>query len=433
MAKRRIAPWKLAVGFVLVVVGGGWATLKYAEYRATNDAEAEASKLRKLGYPTTVSEFVARLPKQDDSNAASLYQQAIVTYESIGKPSTTLTDTTGKLDPALRLKFVRDTDSIYQILVNASQKENCAFPRDWGKGFEVLFPELAHMKTFARVCSSRADVAREAGDWRSALDNLAVGARVAAHSEDPSLIGHLVAIACDAIILRSFENLIGQFSNDAQFLADARTWLAQLPPPPDRTNAFDFEIVGCRTGIAQLSDPKNKAAWGMEADGVEDFLLTAFLKVPAARKRVEATYLTTMRKVLEAPYEDPWKDTARWEAMDKAVAADTSLVGKVTSILTPVFHQASLAFAKSATSRRVHDVALWVAEQRRQLGTLPHQLPDQERFQDPWTGKRYVYIKKGNDYIVRSVGPNKVDDGGPRGNPGNRTDDFDVEIPRAVP
>lgn len=427
MAKRRVAPWKLAIGFVVVVVGGGWATLKFAEYRAHNDAEAEASKLRKLGYPTTAAELTARLPKQDSDNAAALYQQAIEQFEVIGKPSTTFNDASGKLDPVLRTKFVRETDSVYQILVQASQKPNCAFPRDWTKGFEVLFPELAEMKAFTKICSARADVAREEGDWRSALGNLSVGARVAAHSKDPSLLGHLVAIACDAIVMRSFEHLMGRFGKDAQFLAAARTWLTQLPPPPDRATAFDFEIVCSRTGVEQFADFDNKAEWGL------DFLTVAFLKVPAARKRVEATYLARLRSALEPPYEDPWKDVARWEALDKSADADTSMVGQVTSILMPVYNQAALAYAMSATSRRVHDVALWVAEQRLQLGTLPHQLPDQQRFIDPWTGAPYVFKKKGNDYIIRSVGRNKVDDGGPRGNPGTRTDDFDVEIPRAIP
>lgn len=428
MAKRRIAPWKWAVGIVVVVVGGGFGAVKYAEYSATQAAEAEASKLRKLGYPTTTAEFIARLPKDDADNAGTLYKQAFEQYELAGKPRDSFTDSKGQLDKAARQKFVGETGSIYQLLVQASTKPNCTFQRDWGKGFDVLFPELASMKTMTRIATARADEFSDAGDWRSALDSLHVAAVVAKHSTEPTLIGHLVAIACDAIVMKSFQGVLATHGRNPQFLSAARDWFNKLPPPADRTKALDFEIVGLRDGLNQLSDPKKFGMMGFESAGFEGFLIQSYLRMPAGRKRVEAIYLQRMREVLEVPYEDPWKDTARWAALDMKISTDQTLPGKVTSILFPVYSQLGQAFARAATNRRLTDVALWVAEERARNGTLPFQLLEQERFIDPWTTQRYIFIKQGDAYTVRSVGENGLDDGGPRSG-GTRTDDVEVSIP----
>lgn len=430
MAKRkRGGKWKWIIGGLLFLIGGGWGVLKYAEITATRDAEAQASKLRKLGYPMTVEEFIQKLPKDEAQNAAPIYLKAIEEYKRIGNPKETFTDSKGVLDPAARTKFVRETEGIYQLLVQASQKEHCVFPRDWSKGMDVIFPEFARMKTFARVCSARAEVAAEASDWRTALDSLAVGMRIAKHAEEPILIAHLVSVAIEAIQLRSFEGLVAQFSRNAQFLSEARAWVEHLPRVSDRKHAYDFELVASRTLFEQLADRSAENYMIDSVEGVDRFMITAMLRSPAARKRVEATYLRRMYDTLSQPADTPQQDVSRWDALDAQIAADTSMPGKVVSIVAPVFNQASYAFARIREQRRLAWVAVWVAEQQLQLGTMPHQLPTDERFIDTWTGERYVFEKRGEGFAVRSLGQNKVDDGGMMVS-GKRTDDVDFMVPR---
>lgn len=427
--KRKRATWKWVLGSLLLLIGGGWGVLKVAEVIAANDVEEQASKLRKLGYPTTVDEFVHKLPKDESQNAAPLYLKAIAEYERISKPKETFTDSKGTIDTAAREKFVRETDGIYQLLVQASQKKHSVFPRDWSQGMDVLFPEYARMKTFARVCTARAEVAAEAGDWRSALDSLSVGMTIAQHAAEPTLISHLVSVAIEAILLRTFEGLVHKFSRNAQFLGEAKAWVEQLPPASDRKHAYDFELVASRTMFEQLADRSAENYMMVSVEGFDRFMINALLRSPVARKRVEATYLMRMNEVLSKPAETPQQDVARWQSLDAQIAADTSMPGKVVSILAPVFGHAAYSFARIREQRRLAWVAVWVAEQRLQLGTMPYQLPTDERFIDTWTGKRYVFEKRGEGFAVRSLGQNKVDDGGMIIS-GKRTDDVDFMVPR---
>lgn len=51
-------------------------------------------------------------------------------------------------------------------------------------------------------------------------------------------------------------------------------------------------------------------------------------------------------------------------------------------------------------------------------------LPNDQRFIDPWTGKPYLLIRPDEGLIIRSVGSNGHDDGGPVLD-SERTDDVD--------
>lgn len=423
--KRRFAPWKLAIATVVIIVGGGWGTLKIAEIRAAGEAERAASRLRLMGYPTTIAEFRARLPKDGPDNAAPLYKEAITLMEQIGTPKFDFSTPDGKIDEQKRIAVVTAMEPVYQLLTRAVELPRCTFDRKWEDAFNVPFPEFAHMRNFGRICTARAEDASSKGNWEIALDSLAVGAKIANHAREPSLIGHLVATAGESVTMKSFYNILARHRRDPQFLSAARTWLAALPPPTDRQRAHDFEIVGFRAGLDEIAkDPKE---FHVEQDSWEGFLVTSYLRMPLVRRSVEALYLNRMADALEAPYEDPWKDVQRWKDLDTVFESDRSLLGRVTSIFAPVYSQAQVAFARGATHRRLADVALWVCEQRVQLGTFPYQLPDQERFHDPWTGKRFIYSTSGDQFRIRSVGPNKVDDGGQTSG-GTRTDDDEVII-----
>lgn len=435
MAKRKRATWKWVVGSLVVLLGGGWGVMKVAEVMAARDVEEQALKLRKLGYPTTVEEFVARLPKDESQNAAPLYLKAIEEYERIGKPTDTLVSKPA-LDKEVRARFVRETDGIYQLLVQASQKEHCVFPRDWSRGLSLGYFERESMHAFDRICLARAEVAADAGDWRSALASLDVGVRLARHRAEPTLLAHWVAMRFEGHQMTRLVMLVAEFGRNPQFVEAARTWLAQLPAPIDRQRAFDYEIAAATLFVEQFADPnrrKEKVGQGLfeYTPSLEDRITEALSRVPAVRRRIEATYLERYANVLAQPYEDPWTDTRRWEVFDQAVFRDTSYPGRALGALTPPIKGFSIALATRANYRRMSFVALWVAEQRLQLGTLPHQLPDEERFHDPWTGERYVYIKRAEGFTIRSVGPNKVDDGG-MVVAGRRTDDNDLQIPPEV-
>ncbi len=437
MAKRKRARLKWVVGSLAVLVGGGWGVMKVAEVMAARDVDTQASKLRKLGYPTTVEEFVARLPKDESQNAAPLYLKAIEEYKRIGEPKDTFTGSKGSVDREARAKFVRETDGVYQFLVQASQKEHCVFPRDWSLGLDLGYPQREFMIGFMVICSARTEVAIDSGDWRSALSSLSVGWRLVGHVAEPTLKAHWVAMMIEMDLVKRLESLISAFGENPQFVESVQHWLDELPAPLDRRRAFDYEIASAKLCIEQFADPErkyDKLPVGLfeSTPTPRERLTFAISKLPVVQLRMHATYLERYVDALTQPYEDPWRDSSRWVAFDRVVNRDTSFIGDgLGAIMTPL-KGFSVALATRTNFRRQFFVALWVCDRRNKLGTLPHQLPDEERFRDPWTGQRYVYIKRGEGFTIRSVGPNKVDDGG-MVVAGRRTDDNDVQIPRATP
>lgn len=426
MAKRKRARLKWVVGSLVVLVGGGWGVMKVAEVMAARDVDTQASKLRKLGYPTTVEEFVARLPKDESQNAAPLYLKAIAEFNAIKKPSWPSRLANGDVDKEARKRLVREMEGVYRIVVQASELEHCTYTRDWSLGIDTLFFEFAPMKAFGKICAFRAAEAAEARDWRSALANLNVGMRVALHSYEPHLIAHLVGISTERVQLEAFEEVVAIHRGNPEFLREAFVWLEQLPAMPDHRRAYDFDIISVQSAVEYFSDPKRSPA--LYGNDLETWSLAALFATQSGRRRVESKFLHLMYERLANSSADIWTESRRWSEFDFQLYADRSLVGRAVSQMMPVYEGAPRARAFNATSRRMLFVALWVAEQRNELGTLPHQLPDEERFRDPWTGQRYVYIKRGEGFTIRSVGPNKVDDGGERTASGTRTDDIDVQI-----
>lgn len=425
MAKRKRARLKWVVGSLVVLVGGGWGVMKVAEVMAARDVDAQASKLRKLGYPTTVEEFVARLPKDESQNAAPLYLQAIAEYDAIKKPSWPSKLANGEIDREKRTRLLRQMEGVYQVVAQASKKQQCTFSRDWSQGVNLLFLESPRFIGFGKICAFRAAEAAESGDWRTALSTLKVGMRVAYHAYEPHLIAHLVGTRIELLQLAAFQETVNLHYKDPQFVRAAAEWLRELPIMPDHREAFHFEIVSFRSTLDDFRRPRDGDC---EYDDFATSVLKSLLASEVPRRQVHAAFMQKITTRLAASTPDVWADSLNWRDFDEDLGTDTTFSGRVLGMAVQYFGNAPSVRATCESRRRLTAVALWLADQRIQLGILPHQLPDEERFRDPWTGQRYVYIKHGEGFTIRSVGPNKVDDGGERTASGTRTDDIDVQI-----
>ncbi len=434
-SKRRFPRWKITIAIVAIIVGGGWGAFKIAEVRVSARAEHAASRLRKLGYPTTITEFRARLPKDGPDNAAPLYREAMKLMEQIGTPPFEKGSWDGKAyreldeirnDPQKRADVAKAMEPVYQMLVRAAALPHCVFERKWEDVHRVPFPEFAHLRNFYRICVNRAEHESANQDWRRALESLSVAVRVAGHIREPHLYGHTNSDAGEIATLEGFYSVLARHRENPQFLVAAREWLTTLPPPTDRLRAYDFEIAGFREGLKLLETDTSRAPFG-RFGWRRHVLFSIYVRSTYGKRSAEALHFNRLYANLAAPYEDPWRDVKQWSDLDEQLEADRSSVNIAASAYVPTFGAIQSSFAQGATHRRLADVALWACEQRVQLGTFPYQLPDQERFHDPWTGKRLIYSTSGDQFRIRSVGPNKVDDGGQTSG-GTRTDDDEVII-----
>lgn len=88
------------------------------------------------------------------------------------------------------------------------------------------------------------------------------------------------------------------------------------------------------------------------------------------------------------------------------------------------------AVGRLHVSRRLNRIALQLFAIRGQSGAFPQLLPPATP-DDPFTGKPYLYRVEGRRFVLYSVGPNGIDEGGGRNVGGTRKSD-DVEFKFSV-
>ncbi len=415
MSEKRTRPWwqKVLTGLFGIV-----ALFTIAYVWRNNAAKAnlddELKKMQALGYVVTLDEFRKRLPPDDETNAAPIYYRAMEVYGGMGKPTESTKDAKGRRDPHQRAGFLMITEPIYPLLVEASQKPNCVFTRNWDDGVTMPFPEYQDMKQFVSILRDRAVHNALWGRWQASLDDLSIAIKISGHvRQDPTVVATLVAIATESGVLQSFNEVCAVSYNDAKFRAAAHKWLAALPPPPDRKRTFDYEIAGIGLFIEQMADRETmKEVVGESADEFGGAAVRFLMSTEFGRNDIKSTFLREMRLALEPPYENQHADITRWLEFDSRMESQRTATGKVASIFAPQLGLLARALARVVDLRRMSGVSLWVMEQHATTGTLPSRLPDEERFRDLYNGEPYILTKTESGFRLLSYGPNQVDNGG---------------------
>jgi len=395
--------------FALFVVAFIWGSSA-----ARSNLEAELKKMQALGYAVDLTEFKERLPPDDETNAATIYYRAMEVYGGMGKPTQTTKDWKGRRDPHKRASFIMITEPVYKLVVEASQKPNCVFTRNWDDGVTMAFPEYEDMKQFAAILRDRAVHNALLGKWQSSLDDLSIAIKLGGHvRQDPTLVATLVGIATEYGVLQSFVEVCAASYTDPKFRDAAQKWLAALPAPPDRRRAFDYEIAGIGRFIDQLSDRETMGeALGKDHPKLSGALVRFLMSTEFGRNSIKSTFLREMHRALEAPYESPHADIQRWVEFDSRMQGQRTVSGKVASIFAPLAGLQAKALARVVDLRRMSAVSMWVMEKHAVSGALPLRLPDEERFRDLYTGEPYVLTKTESGFRLLSFGPNRIDDGG---------------------
>lgn len=401
----------------LAVAGVAW--YKYGERRVADAVEAELAELRALGVPVNLVEFAEFAPKPGPDNSAPLYRKAIDEIVAIGLPRRPTVMTAGKVDPAKRKAYLVTTQRAHGALVRATEGGDCVFERNWLLGLRLTFPEYRPLTALAEMAAIRAELAAESRDWDRMFRELSVIKRMAVQVREPTLLSLMMTTSYEARWLRPIELALNNHYDDPNFLATASRALDAPQKPIDLRSAFCAEVAALRDTVNYVVTPSSGTS------SVRGRYDEWALRQPKARHVIYATALRELRSILDGPMEDPFEVAHRARASDARIDENTSLTGEaVRSALPGGFWQ---AIGRGPTRHRLLKVALWIAEQRLETGQFPTTLPREERFIDPWTGNPYLIIKPEQGIIIRSVGSNGLDDGGPNP-PTGRTDDLEVSL-----
>jgi len=442
----------VGLGLLVVILFGLWL---YFDAKYQHMIDVELARIRAEGWPVTAAECAPE-PVPDKQNAAVLYQQVFQVDFDAPDPwagSDLLPDIDSDLIKAFReqptseiKKQVRtlltdpETTKVLEILRQASARPYSVFPIRWEQWPEVLpfgghhgkFRKTCHLISLRALASARAERIGEALDW------CRVGLRISEHgTAEHTLIAQLISIAVNSIIIREAEGFLDTGAVSPQDARRMEDYLRQidLRTPFTKTMAVERVLVLSEFKLFHdnprtcyntfCPDYRNTPGELFEMlSGCPDFLSEVTVKTYCSRfgwplqKVDQLYYLTMMREQIDLSKQPYRLGKARYDAQHQALEDMPSYQVPATRIMTSVYGRAAakcdegiarigllrvvLALKAYKYERRAYPESLTQLQQ-----TLSWQLP-----QDPFSGKSFVYRRKGKGFKLYSLWSDLDDDGG---------------------
>jgi len=411
-------------GLILLVVA--LAGLAYLGLRLTYGGRSRSAlaRLKASGAPTTWEQVVPP-PVPDDQNAALLYEKAFALVP--GRPSDLLYEYLGS-DPAERGKVQSQVASILAFdaaalhyVALAAKRPKCRFDRDWSDPLNMTFEQVSRLKSLMAIVMAQAVLQADRGDVAGALETWSVNIVMVKHLEsEPLLISQLTAVAITAIAAESLPQIL----EDHQPSPDACRRAAQALSRLDLTRAFVRSLEAERVWSHR---------WMREARLNPLSLQGGAPPAPGLKASAQAA-LTAAAYQLVAPLDDaamlrawekqialarkPYRQTVKqFEALERDIPP--------YALLTRTFVGSTFGRAVGARDRGIAYVGmmrveLGLAAYRTEFGGYPKSLGELRTAlhwdvpRDPFSGRDFVYHRKGGGFVLYSIGPDLRDDGGVR-------------------
>ena len=297
------------------------------------------------------------------------------------------------------------------------------YPVDLTPGFNALLPHLSKLKSIARLLQAEAIIAVADGDPKRAADAvktmLAVGRSLA---NEPLLISQLVSYATDASGFATMDYVIRRLAlTDAQ-LADLTAAFSRSEDP----NSLYLALVGERaTFVNAVKDPyaflattaSPSASSSVSQSAQEMFFgvvrLTGFFERDFGFG-VDA--LTTNIALAKLPDPARFASRTNWPAIEERIKQGRYIL---SGLLLPALGKTVYRDTEDRAKARIAQTVLAIERYRlARAGRLPESLdalvPDYLAtvLSDPFDGKPLRFKPRESGYVVYSVGPDTMDDGG---------------------
>jgi hypothetical protein len=158
---------------------------------------------------------------QSSGNAALLYYQAFLLYE---KPDETMSKMlsdfrNGKIKANEVIEqHIEKNKKVVDFIVKAANIPNCDWGYDYSQGFELVMPNLAHLRRITYLIQAEAKLLAEKGDYQTALERCLSMHKMALHAADRTIIGYLVAIAISGRANSAIQNILKDTPDNPELL-----------------------------------------------------------------------------------------------------------------------------------------------------------------------------------------------------------------------
>jgi len=408
MANRRTT--LIALGALVVLVGGPAAMVAYRNIQIAREYEGELRLARSEGLATNSEDFASLIPTADPSdNAAPHYAKLRGLAGSLSdlrslEQRLTYQPTASALEEAERV--VSSSQTALDIAEEATKLPKCWFDRDWSLGAAVLMPELSEMRTLARLLALRGAIAAYRGDAAAALADIARIRTVAAHARsDRTAIALLSGDAMEQIAMNSLAGWAHMHRDQPAYRKALARLIEDLPRPDPKleTRGNLFEALSI---IELCSTPEGQAALGLKKEDLPGIERYAALLVNRAEARVKIVRaFRTQRAALDLP---PGKRYAKLEA------AATEL--RTAMMAFPTAHKVFFLLMDDTQSKLLdHRETRWEANRQRWRGLVRALEGSQAQAKikvddllSPFDGKPLEYLLKGRQMRLSVSGDERA-------------------------
>ena len=400
--------WHIALCVVASCGFGGLLFSWITTNRANHDVAAATARLQALGVAFRPVDLVRQVPPAD--NAAPLYRQAIVLADSLKLPSSDFREAR-KFNYDLLARYVAAMKPVYALLDQAAERPDCDFAPDWKQGWRLKFDESYAVAHFSRDYYYRAILERHQGRWQAALLSVKTGLRVARHLNTPSPNDFFSQISCERNFLVELQRDLIAFGGEAEFRIELRSLLAAWPKPPSFRRSFPVQLLRLDAGCRDIRAFDEDQGDDIRADSTIKYLW-----------RFESLRMATLAQCLN-DYADIWEQTEKepdnWrllrDIMAKKSKEQDAQISIVSALRVAIGERwdtyAAHSVGRLDAHRRLTQVGLDLFEAKAKTGAFPPTLPPSAS-SDPFGTGAFVYRRSGPTFVLYSVGPNGIDDGG---------------------
>ena len=390
---------------------------------------AKIEELRTRGEPVTLSELVPpEIPA--DQNAATLYVQAFQQMELLGdKVKKAVGDlasgpgplTPEQLDEARGL--LEQGKEALRLLREGTERLQCRFAVDYSvRPYDIQLGHLAKVAAGERLLALSVRVNLAEGKPEAAAEDCARMLALARSVHDePILISTLVEIASTALSLKQLSAMMDTADVPADTLRKASAILGNIEDREQLARALRAErCMGLAMGglatldMGYLSElpPKLRPSFRGRVLG---FLFKPLILHDGLY------YLDLMDSQIELAKQGSWEGKARQaglKAVEETLSKDRWRSPFFLALVIPALSRSQAVFEHGIARKGCAKLAIALRLYRMKNQAYPERLSQltpefiDKLPVDPFSGKDFVYRTEGKGFIVYSVGPNGVDDGG---------------------
>ncbi len=418
---------KFALFLVVMLTGCGRS---FRASGSAGDYEHDLAQAKQAGLPVSMAQLQANLPPAAQ-NAAPLYTLLLQRLHDnpLGRnadlanaPSKSAMPSAQELGEA-RVFLVQRAD-LLRLVHQAAARPQCVFVRDWNNPdpAKIQFPELATIRTSARLLASESLVLAEQGQWLAAVHNEALGFRIARHaSGDRTVTADLVGISVDAITLSAFRKIIYISHGNPRVARAVQQTIERGWKPDSLAASMRTEVAFQQGMIALLRHAGPSALDGMtggtdkpnrrQTDGLAGLNRDAWEQFLNAN----GSYLLHIMPQAITAADQPYPQAhASMQAIEAQVEQPKDLTHLIAVIMFPmgdllVQKQAQIE-AWAGTTRAAAALLSYRAAHGAYPATLGQALSPVPL--DPYNGQPLQYKLQKAGFVVYSIGPDGRFDGG---------------------